>query len=178
MDPSPQHAAALRPLLAHAVGDPSMAALGGEELDRIMDATELVVGEIVAASRADAARYHSAAMLGAEEVAARRRLQIYGLRYELMDRATDLAMRFESLLDELEAAEALLGRDGTEEPVETDEKIAAIRTIVSERRPVAAAPDAYEQPIVFGQAHGDPAPYAEEAVYKRRWWHRLRGEAA
>lgn len=212
MDSSLQGAAALAPLLQQAVGDPSLALLGEEEIDRVMRATEIVVGEIVAASHADAARYHSAVMLGAEEVAARRRIQLNGLRHEILDRATDLAVRFEALLDELEAAEAALSRASAPQPAPAqpvaaapaavtapvvpisqgapaqalttelsapdEEKIEAIRMIVSERQPVAPTTEGSEQPLVFGQPHGASQPNVEEGVSKRRWWHRRRGEAA
>ncbi len=182
MDPNNQGAGALDPLFARVVGDPVLAAIGGDELDRVMKATEVLVAEITAKAKADVEIASSVIRHQSDQAVAHRRLELHGLRSELLDRATGLALRFEALLDDLDGADfalAQIGADGpplADAPTDDDE-VAAIRKIVQDRQRIAVAPGD-PQPVVFGHPQGSAEPIAGEAVQRRRWWHRLLGEAA
>lgn len=167
MDLSQSGAGSIEPLLARAVGEPALAAQAREEIDRILMATETLVAEVFESSRQGAQR--QAAEVGARTDAEirGRRAELAALRLELLDQATTLARRFESLLDQLERAETDLAGMSVVKPAPaegTAGDLEAIRAVIRERQRIPAPTEAAE-----GEAPAGP---------RRRWWHLWSREAA
>lgn len=167
MDLGQSGARSIEPLLVRAVGEPAVAAAGREEIDRVLDATERVVAEIVDRSRAQA-RSEAAEMTARSEAeVAARAADLRRLKIDLLDQATLLAQRFEGLLDQLDLAEAGLtgltsprSASGTHVPAAPEASTAAVR---APPQPGQLTP--IEQPRVLAPA-------------RRRWWRLWAREAA
>jgi len=181
-----ESAAALEPLLARAVGESDVAAEGSREIERILLATE----ERLEAIRADASR--AAGELGsdterrAREMALERRDRVARMRDELTASAAGLAVRFEAMLDMLEAAERELSRQaGEPEPVRDERErhwSRALRLTLRERQRVTFSEDVPPELREDLFPEPQPSPSADEPPprpkRRRRWWRRWLREAA
>lgn len=196
MDLSHTGAGSIEPLLARAVGEPALAAAGRQEIDQVLKATELVVADI---RRRCLAQADQEAMESVERTEAElrvRRAEIQRLRGQLLDQATALAHRFDSLLDILEGADADLESMSRLKPApqqpETSEEIAAIRMVVKDRRRITVSHETDESPFQtegwppaptvaeqsWPPSDGDSEPLAAAQPIRRRWWRLWSREAA
>jgi hypothetical protein len=174
METPAESAAALNIQLAAAVGEPEVASAGTLAIAAIVTATEERVAEIFGDARRTAAVLASEAE-GPDSATAARRRELARARRELTDSASALAVRFEAMLDLLEAAEAELG--GAEPPPPHEDRVDAFRMTVRERRRVTFAQEA----TAPGGA-GAVAPAADDPPHgkagRRRWWRLWTREAA
>lgn len=180
MEPSARGAASIEPLLRQAVGEASLAAAGGQALDSVLRETEMVIAKIAERSQELAEHATWRALAGADAQTEARRAELGALRRELMDQATGLALRFEALLNGLEAAEAALPSPLSAQAGAVDGEVEDLRTMVSERGRLTFAGQPLESPddILFGKAPAGMTEMPGEVPPKRPWWRRRPGAAA
>lgn len=180
MDPSLWGAAGIEPLLRQAVGDAEAASAGAEALDRVLGQTERTINDLVARSHAEADIATAETLAEVDAAVERRRTELRVLRHRLMDQAWELATRFEDLLDRLEDAEANLPSPLTRAAAEPAPEVEEIRMIVRERGRLTFAHDVDVEPqeVLFARAPAGMTEPVGANPPKRRWWRRLRGEAA
>ncbi len=169
-------ARSIEPLLARAVGEPTVAAVGREEIDRVLDDAELVVADIRDRSCAQADREAGEARARTEAELAARRAELRGLKADLLDQATTLAQGFESLLDELDCAEAHLEEMAGEPSIarpSTSHGARAVRMVARDRRRITVSHDVGEDPAAVARhlaALTESERPADGTRTRRRWW--------
>jgi hypothetical protein len=116
-----------------------------------------------------------------------RRARLAGLRRELTDRASALAVRYEAILDELEAVETALEvweglpGDGTPQAVrgDGDPRVRAIGKALPERQRTSVAYEDEPSATIHEMPQAPPPPIlAGEQYPRRRWWRLWQREAA
>jgi len=172
-----QSAEAIEPMLERAVGDAAVAAQGANAIGDLLESTESEVASILRAAEQDAARMAAESERRVEHQLAERREELARLRQALTERASVLAVRFETILDLLEDAEAELG--GERDPSET-ERVRAIRMTLRERHRISfsheqEAPAVAAVAAIEGEATDEKL---EGPSRRRRWWQRWLREAA
>ncbi|MEK6277122.1 MAG: hypothetical protein AABM29_03805 [Actinomycetota bacterium] len=171
-----ERAAAIEPLLAHAVGEPDVAAEGSRAIGRILLSTEDELASIRQRAHTGAREIGEDAERRTRDLALERRSRIAELRAELEARALALAVRFEAVIEMLDAAERELARRaGQPEPVRDAREAhwrSAIHLTLRERARFTVS---HEEPS--GPAAASPAP-VETPKRRRRWWRRWLREAA
>lgn len=166
----PEHRPAAQP--AH----PSPAS-SVEAVDRILAYTDTAVASIVRRTEHQVREIAAAADAQSASEALVRREQIAQLRRELTDRASALAVRYEAILDQLDAAEVALATwAGPARPQAgpADPRVDAIKMTLRERQRISVAyeetpapPVQAARPVAFGETQS-----------RRRWWRPWQREAA
>jgi hypothetical protein len=170
-----QHAREIEPLLAAAVDDPEVAMEGSRELERILVATEQELAGIQQRAYAAGREISEDADRRAQQLALEHRDRVAELRVQLEAREAALAVRFETLLDGLLAAERELSRRaGQPEPVYDVREAHWRRAIQVTLRERMRFEVSHESPPDLGA--GEPPD--EPPKRRRRWWRRWLREAA
>jgi hypothetical protein len=170
----------LGPMFERTAADPEAAGAGGGTLGDVLVSTESEVAAIMRRAEQEVARLDSEAEERLHRQMAQRREQLAELRWELTERASLLASRFEAMLDLLDAAEIQLGGEPPTPRVDGDERMDAIRMTLRERRRVSFAhePATHGDPAAIAAAEAAGEQLEQAPTPKRRWWHRWLREAA
>ena len=169
MDSSPDPAA-----VEKAAGANPFLAAGSSAIGEILATTEKALDEIAEQTNREADQVYAGTELQAAQLAQERIRAITTLRGELMERASELATRFEQLLDLLEFAErSIAGGGSTDGAAAVPDGAALVR--LRERQRITYSADAPEQPRRIVR----PRPQAAVAEPRRsRWWQRWFRDAA
>jgi hypothetical protein len=168
VDPSTDHVAAGKP----APDNPFLAA-GSSAIGEILATTEKALDQIAEQTNREADAVYAGSELQVAHLAKERVQAIAGLRAELMERASELATRFEEVLDLLESAERSVADSAKTEGLGPVPEGALVR--LRERQRITYSTDAPQQPRRIVR----PRPHAPVAEARRgRWWQRWFRDAA
>jgi hypothetical protein len=162
---------------------PTVPASSADSVDRILAYTDTAIASIVRRTEHQVREIAVATDARGRSEAIERHAQLAQLRRELTDRASALAIPYEAILNQLEAAEAALALwagtgAGAEHGADAfDPRVDAIKMTLRERQRISIA---YEEPApapVYAMPAPAPIPFREEPA-PRRWWQRRHREAA
>ena len=147
---------------------------GSSAIGEILATTEKALDQIAEQTNREADQVYAGTEQQAAKVVQERIRAITTLRGELMERASELATRFEQLLDLLEAAErSIAGGASAEGAAAVPDGAALVR--LRERQRITYSTDSPQEPRRIVR----PRPQATVAEPRRnRWWQRWFRDAA
>jgi hypothetical protein len=147
---------------------------GSSAIGEILATTEKALDQIAEQTNREADQVYAGTEQQAAKVVQERIRAITTLRGELMERASELATRFEQLLDLLEAAErSIAGGASAEGAAAVPDGAALVR--LRERQRITYSTDSPQEPRRIVR----PRPQASVAEPRRnRWWQRWFRDAA